>query len=41
MEKWYYVYFYKNGKRTCHCFEEDKEQAEHFAKLVGGEIVRE
>ncbi len=35
----YYVYFFKNGQETCHCFEEDKVQAEHFAKLVNGRIV--
>lgn len=37
----YYVYFVKNGQKTCHCFEEDREQAEHFAKLVRGELVKE
>ncbi len=35
----YYVYFYKNGNQICHCFEQDKEQAEHFAKNVNGEII--
>lgn len=36
--KWY-VYFLKNGIRTCHCFEEDEQQARHFASLVNGEVV--
>jgi len=37
----WYVYFIKNGQKTSHCFYEDKEQAEHFAKLVNGEVVEE
>lgn len=40
MKKWY-VYFFKNGQKACHCFEENKEEAEHFAELVGGELVEE
>lgn len=38
----YYVYF-KNAHdvRVCHCFEQDEQQAEHFAKLVGGAVVRD
>lgn len=40
MEK-YYVYFFKNGHETCHCFENEKNEAEHFAKLVNGRIVIE
>ena len=39
--KKYYVYFYKNGKEVCHCFEENKVEAEHFAELVNGRIVTE
>lgn len=39
--KTYYVYFYKNGQEVCHWFDNDKAQAEHFAKLVGGRIVAE
>lgn len=39
--KRYYVYFWKNGKEVCHTFEDDKAQAEHFAKLVNGRIVVE
>lgn len=39
--KKYYVYFYKNGQKVCHCFENDKAQAQHFAKLVEGRIVIE
>lgn len=39
--KKYYVYFYKNGQKTCHCFEDDKQEAEHFASLVNGELVEE
>lgn len=34
----YYVDFYKNEKIVTHCFEGDKEQAEHFAKLVNGKV---
>ena len=40
MEK-YYVYFFKNGRKECHCFENDKNQAEHFANLVNGKVVKE
>ena len=40
MEK-YYVYFFKKGQEVCHCFEDDKAQAEHFAKLVNGRIIVE
>ena len=36
----WYVYFYKNGKRICHGFDDEK-QAKHFASLVNGEIVRD
>ena len=36
----YYVCFYKDGKRLCHCFEQDKKQAEHFAICVSGEVVK-
>ena len=36
----YYVSFYKDGKKLLHCFEQDKEQAEHFAKCVNGEVVK-
>lgn len=39
--KTYYVYFLKNGQEVCHCFDNDKAQAEHFAKLVDGQIVVE
>lgn len=39
--KKYYVYFLKNGKEVCNCFEEDKQQAEHFCKLVNGRIIIE
>ena len=39
--KKYYVYFWKNGKEVCHGFEENKEEAEHFAKLINGRIVVE
>lgn len=39
--KTYYVYFYKNGIEVCHYFEENQEEAEHFAKLVNGRIVTE
>lgn len=35
----YYVCFYENGCRICHCFEQDKKQAEHFAEQVKGEVV--
>ena len=43
-EKWrkfmqYYVYFIDEyGIGRCHCFEDEKEQAEHFASLVNGRI---
>ena len=39
--KTYYVYFNKNGQEVCHCFESKQEEAEHFAKIVGGRIVVE
>ena len=39
--KMFYVYFYKNGKEICHCFEYDEAQTKHFAKLVNGRIVVE
>ena len=39
--KIYYVYFYKDGQEVCHCFEYEQAQAEHFAKLTGGQIVVE
>lgn len=35
----YYVYFFKNGYKVCHCFEQCKEEAEYFAKQVNGEVV--
>ena len=38
--KWY-VYFLKNGKTVCHCFEQDEKQARHFASLVNGRIEHE
>lgn len=38
--KWY-VYFIKDGRRICHCFEDDEKQARHFAALVNGELVKE
>lgn len=34
----YYVYFVKNGTMICHCFEQEKEEAEWFAKQVNGEV---
>ena len=37
--KWY-VYFLKNGIRVCHCFEDNEEEARHFANLVNGEVVK-
>lgn len=43
-EKWrefmqYYVYFIDEyGIERCRCFENDKIQAKHFAKLVNGRI---
>ena len=36
--KRYYVYFFKKEQEVCHCFEDDKAQAEHFASLVNGRI---
>ena len=38
--KWY-VYFNKNGRVICHCFEDDEKQAKHFAALVNGKVVKE
>ena len=37
----YYVDFYKDGKQVTHCFEEEKKQAEHFAKLVNGKVRKD
>lgn len=35
----YYVYFIDgHGIERCNCFEEDEEQAKHFASLVNGRI---
>ncbi len=34
--KWY-VYFYKDGTKCCHCFEENETEARWFAGLVDGE----
>ena len=39
--KKYYVYFNKHGQELCRCFENDKDQAEHFANLVNGRIIVE
>lgn len=35
----FYVYFYRKGQRACHCFEDEYEQAQHFASLVNGEVL--
>lgn len=35
----YYVNFISEyGTPKCICFEEDREQAEHFAKLINGRV---
>lgn len=35
----YYVYFLdEHGFERCDCFENDKEQAEHFARLTNGRV---
>lgn len=35
----YYVYFIdEHGIERCNCFEENKEEAEHFASLVNGRV---
>ena len=39
--KKYYVYFFKNGREVCECFENEEEQARHFATLVNGRFVVE
>ena len=39
--KKFYVYFFKNGREVCHCFEDDEEQAKHFSKIMNGRIVVE
>lgn len=36
----YYVYFKKDGVTICHCFEDDRKQAYHFANCVNGNVVR-
>lgn len=38
----YYVNFIDlAGLPRCHCFEDAKEEAEYFAKLVGGSVFCE
>lgn len=37
--KWYVYFTDYRGVYRCHCFEDDEQQAQHFAKLVNGEAV--
>lgn len=36
--KWYVYFFDRYGEKTCHCFEDDEQEARHFANLVDGEV---
>ena len=41
--KCWYVYFISlyTRQKTCLCFEDDENQARHFANLVGGIVCRD
>lgn len=37
--KWYVYFTDYRGIYRCHCFEDDEQQARHFASLVNGEVT--
>lgn len=41
MIKWFVHFTGRHRVKACHCFEEDEQQARHFASLVNGEVVLE
>lgn len=41
MIKWFVYFCDRPGENRCHCFEEDEQQARHFASLVAGKVSLE
>ena len=41
MIKWFVYYIDHHGVRRCSCFEEEEQQARHFASLVNGKLTLE
>ena len=41
MVKWFVYYTGRHGVKRCSCFEDDEQQAKHFASLVEGRVVLE
>lgn len=41
MIKWRVHFIDRKGVSRCSCFEDDEQQARHFASLVNGEITLE
>ncbi len=41
MVKWFVYFIGRNGVKRCHCFENDEQQARHFASLVNGRVELE
>lgn len=41
MIKWYVYFEERNGRKCCHCFEHEGQQAKHFASNVNGNATLE
>lgn len=41
MIKWFVYFIGQGGAYRCHCFEDDEQQARHFASLVNGKLTLE
>lgn len=39
MIKWYVDYIDRHGAKCCSCFEDEEQQARHFASLVNGKLT--